>query len=172
MGNAGSVMIKADTASFDGQGRLNPTGAFSAVKENGIGQGGSVNVTARSLSLTHGAGLITSTLGQGNAGNVAINAETISFDGEGSNSLFPSSGAYSRVEEGAVGQGGRIEIGTQSLSLTHGAVVNTSTLGQGNAGRITVKQADTVFLDGQSQGGSPSRLFADTQSSGNAGELI
>ncbi|HEY9729884.1 MAG TPA: filamentous hemagglutinin N-terminal domain-containing protein [Chroococcales cyanobacterium] len=136
MGNAGSVMIKADTVSFDGQGRLNPTGAFSAVKENGIGQGGSVNVTARSLLLTHGAGLITSTLGQGNAGNVTINAETISFDGEGSNSLFPSSGAYSRVEEGAVGQGGRIEIGTQSLSLTQGAVVNTSTLGQGNAGRM------------------------------------
>jgi hypothetical protein len=46
-----------------------------------------------------------------------------------------------------------------------------STVGQGDAGSITIKQADTVFLDGQSKRGSHRSLLADTRSSRDAGAL-
>ncbi|MBD2002765.1 MULTISPECIES: beta strand repeat-containing protein, partial [Cyanophyceae] len=176
-GNGGIVTIVADQVSFDGKGNFNGTfrqssGAFSAVKEEGVGSGGSINITAGTLSLTNGAVLITSTLGQGNAGNVTINADTVLFDGEGLdfNSEFNSSGVYSSVRPGAVGQGGSVNVTAGWLSLTNGAVVNTSTLGQGDAGNITINQAETVFLDGQGDS-SASGLFATTQSSKKAGEL-
>ncbi|NEQ20141.1 MAG: S-layer family protein [Microcoleus sp. SIO2G3] len=178
-GNGGSVTIIADTVSLDGKGNFNgsfrqSSGVFSAVKETGVGSGGRIEITAGTLSLTNGGVLITSTLGQGNAGDVIINADTISFDGEGpSNPEFQFSGAYSQVEDfqTALGQGGRIEITARTLSLTNGAVVTTSTLGEGDAGNVIIKEADLVFLDGQSQDGSPSRIFASTEGSGNAGEL-
>jgi filamentous hemagglutinin family protein len=177
-GDAGSVTIIADTVSFDGQGAFDPrlgfrqsSAAFSAVTEFGEGQGGSVDITTRSLSLTNGGAIITSTLGKGDAGNVFINADTVSFDGEGTQSDFKFSGAYSNVLPGATGKGGNVTVTAGTLSLTNGAVVTTSTQGTKNAGNAIIKEAGVVFLDGQSQGGSPSGLLARTQSSGNAGEL-
>ncbi len=77
-------------------------------------KGGDINVMARSLSLTGGSLLGASTLGQGNSGSVNINArDTVSFDGVGSNGL--SSAALSGVGSTAVGQGGDINITSESL---------------------------------------------------------
>jgi filamentous hemagglutinin family protein len=212
LGNAGSVTIIADTVSFDGQGDFNTvlgfkqsSAAFSAVTEVGEGQGGSVNVKARSLSLTNGGAIITSTLGQGDAGNIFINADTIFLSGKGSdsdvNNFFNSTGAYSSVLPTGEGQGGRIEIAARLLSLTNGAVITTSTSGQGDGGNIAivdtdrlvvqsgaqvsantsgvgragtllVNASDSVEVSGTSANGrTPSRLNFDTSSAGDAGDL-
>ncbi|WP_375511270.1 filamentous hemagglutinin N-terminal domain-containing protein, partial [uncultured Nostoc sp.] len=137
-GNAGSVTINVrDTASFDGESeksRSLHSGAFSKVESSGIGQGGNVNLQAKSLRLTNGAVLEASTLGEGNAGAVNIHARDIVFDGQ--STQLESSGVYSRVEPAyqpeyhqGVGQGGNINITADSLSVTNGAVITTSTLG-------------------------------------------
>ncbi|MCL1469918.1 filamentous hemagglutinin N-terminal domain-containing protein [Argonema antarcticum] len=148
-GNAGTMTINArDTVSLDGVGSNGlPSAAGSRVELGAVGQGGTVNITTGSLRITNGAVLGASTLAQGNAGTVTINArDTISLDGVGSNG-FPSA-IGSSVESGAVGKAGDINITTGSLSLTNGAQLNTSTLGQGNAGTVTINARDTVFLDG------------------------
>ncbi|NES19729.1 MAG: hypothetical protein F6K41_12565 [Symploca sp. SIO3E6] len=89
-----------------------------------------------------------------------INAtDTVRFDGVGSNGF--SSGAFSRVSTGAVGNGSDIQINTGSLEVTNGAFLSTSTLGEGNAGRIKINATDTVRFDGFGSNGfisSASRL--------------
>ena len=169
-GDAGSVTIDADTVIFDGVGSDGtPSGAYSRVRDEAVGNGGNVTITARWLSLTNGAGVSTSTLGKGDAGSVTIDArDTVIFDGVGSHGI--PSGAYSQVRERGVGNGGNVTITTRWLSLTNGAAVSTSTLGKGDAGSVTINQADTVFLDGKGNN-SASGLFAMTRSSSDAGEL-
>jgi filamentous hemagglutinin family protein len=150
-GNSGNVNITVrDKASFEGEGSDNvSSGAYSLVQPKAVGQGGDINLTAGTLSVTDGALLQASTLGQGNAGSININVRhTASFDGVNSADLF-SSGAYSRVEDfQTVGRGGTINITAGSLSVTNGAVITTSTGGQGNPGSVTINVRDTIILNG------------------------
>ena len=138
-GNAGSVNINArDTVSLD-----NST-VFNIVFPGGIGNAGGINITAGSLSLTNGSSLYSDTLEQGNAGSVNINTrDHVSLDGTSPTlrSYNPSS-IFTRVNARGVGQGGDVTITTGSLSLTNGGAVNTSTQGQGNAGRVTIQTRD------------------------------
>lgn len=72
MGNAGSITIEAgNTVSFD---RSN---ASTSVDIEGVGNGGDLNITTRSLFLTNGAHLEVLTRGQGDGGNITINANTL-----------------------------------------------------------------------------------------------
>jgi filamentous hemagglutinin family protein len=151
LGNAGNVMIQAtDTVSFDGEDRFGfPSGIFSRVNPRGEGKGGDIDITTGSLRVTHGALLTTATRGQGDAGNLRINArDFVSFDGVDSNG-FPSA-ALSTVSPGSVGKGGDIDITTRSLSLSNGSQLSASTSGQGNAGNIFVSVADSVSLSNSS----------------------
>jgi filamentous hemagglutinin family protein len=139
-GKAGSVIINArDTVAFDGVGSNGiSSAAYSSVEEGGKRDGGNINITTGSLAVTGGAFLDVSTLGEGKAGSVIINArDTVAFDGVGSNGI--SSAAYSSVERGGKRDGGDIKITTGSLFVTGGAVVSARTRGQGNGGKITVR---------------------------------
>ncbi len=140
IGDAGNVTINArDKVSFDGVGTNGiSSGAYGQARFlNTQGQGGNVNITAGSLSVTNGAVLSSSTYSQENAGNVTINVrDLVSFDGVGTNGI--SSGAYSQVEKDAGGNGSSVNITTRSLSVTNGALLSATTLGQGNGGNITL----------------------------------
>ncbi|MEG4023073.1 S-layer family protein [Microcoleus sp. S13C4] len=150
-GNSGNVNITVrDKASFEGEGSDNvSSGAYSRLESDAVGQGGDINLTAGTLSVTNGAVLQASTLGRGNAGSININVrDTASFEGTNSADLF-SSGAYSRVEDSqTVGRRGSINITAGTLSVTNGAVITTSTGGQGNPGTVTINVRDTIILDG------------------------
>ena len=142
VGNGGTININArDRVSFDG------SKAFSQVQEQALGNSGGIDITTGSLFVTNGAELITSTFGQGNAGNLTINArDRISLDGgKWEQRVFLSSKVQSRIEEGGQGQGGNIYITTGSLRATNGAFLNTSTDGVGNAGTINLNARDIYF---------------------------
>ncbi|MGV0028493.1 two-partner secretion domain-containing protein [Phormidesmis priestleyi] len=165
-GNAGDVTITARDAVFmdgvDSDGFR--SGAFSSVQAGGIGQGGNLSITTGTLSLTNGAVVNANTFGQGNAGNITITArDAVSFDMV-SNKV--GSGAYSTVEARAIGQGGNVSITTGTLSLTNGGAVSASTVGQGNAGNITITARDAVSFDGVGSNGSPSGAFSSVGSGG------
>ncbi len=149
-GNAGNVTLNVrDRISFDGVGHNGQSSAaITLVESTGVGDGGNINITTGSLSVTNSAQLLAITAGQGNAGNVTIVArDTVSFDGEKDG--FPSA-AFSAVEPGAIGKGGDINITAGSLFLTNGAQLLTSTQGQGDAGNVTIVARDTVSFDGAS----------------------
>ncbi|MEI2582666.1 beta strand repeat-containing protein [Scytonema sp. PRP1] len=151
-GDAGSVNINArDTVSF------NRSGAYSTVQNGAVGKGGNINITTRSLSLTDGAFLNSSTFGRGDAGSVTIQASgPVSFNGV--NSTGQSSFVSSTVESGAVGNGGSINIKAGSLSLTDGANIQTLVRGasyhnklspgRGNAGNVSIDVRDAVTIAG------------------------
>ena len=136
-GNAGSVNVDAsDTVAID------RSTVSSAVEASGIGNGGNVEVNTRSLSLTNGTVLSSSTNGQGNAGGVRVDAsDTVAID---------RSTVSSAVEASGIGNGGNVDVNTRSLSLTNGAALSSSTSGQGNAGRIAVVSSQAVFLNNSS----------------------
>lgn len=189
-GNAGSASIQArDTVSFSGVN----SGVLSSVAPSGIGNGGDVNIQARSFSLSDGAQLATSTLGQGNSGNIQVNAaDSVSFSsgsrlqaltsGQGNAGnitinaddtvSFDSSNAVSNVIFNAVfrvqdkGRGGNINIQARFLSLTNNAQLNSSTFGQGDAGNIQVNATDSVSFSGSSA------ILAVTAGLGNAGDVM
>jgi filamentous hemagglutinin family protein len=147
-GNAGDVIIRArDRVSLDGMGANDPNSPSAIVSivgdfgdnELAMGDGGNVEITTHSLSLTNGAQLLTTIFGQGDAGDVILNVrDRINLDG---------SSILSSVNPEAIGNGGDIRITTGSLSL-NGAQLITSTLGQGNAGHVTIRAEDRVSLEG------------------------
>ncbi|MEQ8467490.1 two-partner secretion domain-containing protein [Coleofasciculus sp. E1-EBD-02] len=174
-GDAGKVTINArDAVSIDGA-NVGASGILSAVAPNGIGNGGNINITTGSLSVTNGAQLNAITRGQGNAGNVIINArDMVSLDGQNQNNQAASA-IFTAVGIGddgtqAVGDGGDITITTESLSITGGAEVSALTRGQGNAGNVTINARDRVSLDGEKQSnGTPSQILTSVDSNEYSG---
>ncbi|MCA1993051.1 MAG: filamentous hemagglutinin N-terminal domain-containing protein [Coleofasciculus sp. S288] len=166
-GNAGNITIDArDTISFDGERRDGfPSGAISSLGSDAIGKGGDISITTRSLFLTNGAILNAETRGQGDAGNVIINAhDNISFEGVSSRG---SGGVYSNVSPEAVGKGGDITITAASLSITNGATLSATTFGQGNAGSLNIEVRDTFFSNANT-------IFSSVEETaiGDGGDII
>ncbi|PLZ86588.1 hypothetical protein CI594_21980, partial [Fischerella thermalis CCMEE 5196] len=170
-GNAGDIIIDAPnaTVSFDGVGT---SASSTSVFNQSNGQGGDIKINARSLSLSNGASLFTDTAGEGNAGNVTINAtDNIQIAGVYDNSTF--TGINSAVLNGARGDAGNIEINTGSLFVTNAGQLLSNTNGQGNGGSITINARDTVSFDGTNNEGAPSAAFSNVESGGegNGGDI-
>ncbi|OYD89276.1 hypothetical protein CDG76_35535 [Nostoc sp. 'Peltigera membranacea cyanobiont' 210A] len=137
-GDAGNVNINASDIAFFDMGSQ----AFALVDARGVGKAGTININTRKLSVNNGSQLSASSFGQGDAGNVTINAsDTVHFDGANS-AAFSISGA------GTVAKAGGINITTGLLSVTNGAFLTTSILGQGDAGNVSIDARDTVVFDG------------------------
>ena len=188
--DSGSVNIKAgDSVSIDGgssiQTQLGRNLSLTP-EETDIGNAGDINITTGLFSLTNGSNLYSDTDGQGNAGSVNINArDRVSIDGEYSaeiisggrsiGTIYNTSSIFTRVFSGAVGQGGDVTITTGSLFLTNGGAVNTSTAGQGNAGRVTINARDSVQISGTAPTRTdyPSQVFTSVKPGavGSAGNI-
>jgi filamentous hemagglutinin family protein len=128
----------------------------------GDGRIGNINVTSGSLKLTNNAQIETSTFGNGDAGIINVTAkDTIS--------LADFSKISSGLGTGAAGKGGDININVTSgsLLLTNGAQIETSTAGNGDAGKVTVKAKDAVSLAGKSKINSDVKAGAE----GNSGAI-
>jgi filamentous hemagglutinin family protein len=146
----------------------------SRVFENSIGDGGNINIQTGSLILREGSIVSNSTYGNGNAGNVTINAsDNISADGFGNEGI--PSGVFGNVSlENAVGNAGEIKINTSNLTLTNGGVVNSVTFGEGNTGKVTINASDSIFVNGEAE--DPffnSGIFSgiDSTAKGNSGGI-
>ena len=147
-GNGGNVNVRAEnTVSFDSAlNNTSTSGIISSVGETGEGKAGDINITSGSFSITNGAQLNSITYGQGDAGNITIDAfDTATFDGAN----VGASGIISAVAPTGVGNAGDINITTGTLSVTNGAQLNAITKGRGNAGNVNIVTRDTLFIDGE-----------------------
>ncbi|MEI2581414.1 S-layer family protein [Scytonema sp. PRP1] len=196
-GNAGEITLKADTISLSGakSGVYNTLGSTSApvikvinveyddkgpvpkvtieprpqtILPNAQGNSGNINISARLLSVTDGAQLTTSTYGKGNAGTINVNTVNSVFSG--ADTSGSSSGAFSAVEENAVGNAGAIKITTNELAVDNGAQLVASSLGEGDAGTITIQASDKVSVNGDSRNSSPTGVFAES-TTGRGGDI-
>ncbi len=142
-GKAGDIAIQAtDAVLFDQDSFI-----LSTVASDAVGDGGEIMVKARSLSIINGSLIGTDTFGQGNAGNLTLQAiDAVLLDG-GDSALSNLTGISSGVSQGSLGDGGRITITARSLSMLNAAQLAASTRGQGNAGGITIRADDAVYFD-------------------------
>ena len=169
-GNGGNIDITARSLSINGttnsDGRAN---AGIAAKTFGIGDAGDINITLTGLlSIQDGGFIDNSTTRQGNAGAITVKAQSINLENDNPNRRA----IQSVVQNTAKGNGDTITIDTGLLSITNGAAISASTLGDGNAGNIEIKNANSVNISGRSStNGGSSGLFTFTQTSGEGGDI-
>jgi filamentous hemagglutinin family protein len=140
---AGDINISAtENVSLDGKS----SSIITFVEENAVGNAGSVNINTKNLSITNGAEIVGNISGQGNLGDININAsDKVSIDGVNNESI---TGITSSVEETGVGNAGNIIINTKNLSIANNkAGIRGFVAGRGNTGDITINASDNIFLD-------------------------
>ena len=168
------------------------SGLFTNTEVSASGAGGNIKVRTDTLSVVNGGQLVAATTGRGDAGNIAVNA-TGAINVAGVSSTGNRSGLFTATEQTATGRGGEIQVNSDRLGISDGAVLSARSSSSGRGGDITVS-ADTVDLSGGGQLlttasgsgragdimvktpdlqliGATSGLFAGTTSSGDAGNL-
>ncbi|RUT08629.1 hypothetical protein DSM107010_47740 [Chroococcidiopsis cubana SAG 39.79] len=136
-GGGGSIAVNAADIVLDSSS-LN-AGILSGFGSEGA-QAGDIELNAtNSITLANAAQLRNSTNGQGNSGKIKIVAGgTVTFDGRDSSDQFPS-GAFSRVNSGANGNSGGIDITASSLIVSDRAQIDSDAYGTGSSGNITIE---------------------------------
>lgn len=140
--------LNTNNSSFQGAGSIN-SGAI-VIRAN------------EKISATNNSEITSSTLREGNAGAVLVQAK-------GGSILLDNSAIFTTVEGGGVGEGGGILVEANSLVLNNGAQLQTlvrgisdtnPTAGDGDAGLVIVKVDDSVKVNGPNQDGLPSAIFS------------
>ncbi|RCJ18695.1 hypothetical protein A6S26_28345 [Nostoc sp. ATCC 43529] len=170
-GNAGNVTIQAkDKISITGNNDI--SGISSSVEQLSLGNGGDIDLQTGSLLLNNGiigaanfaagkagnirinttdlisasgdSAISTFSTGQGDAGNIIIEAKNapVYFDG----TFLQSVAAFNSQGVVGGGKGGDITIKARSLSLSNDAYLQSSAFGQGNGGNIFVEVQNDVSL--------------------------
>ncbi|WP_019505488.1 filamentous hemagglutinin N-terminal domain-containing protein [Pleurocapsa sp. PCC 7319] len=169
MGNTGNIKVNADYIElFSGSPVLGPSGLFTLVF--GAGKGGDINLGADNISIINGAQAATITFDRGEGGNIVAEADRLELVGT-SRGQSPSS-LFTIVEFGATGNGGTLDIETESLSISQGAQLAASTFGDGDAGTLDV-DANQINLIGTSRDGIGSGLFSNVEfgATGDGGQI-
>jgi filamentous hemagglutinin family protein len=173
LGNAGRLQVFAQDIEVTGGTPQGPSGLFSTVIPGSTGQGGNLEITTGRLRVADGAQVAADTLGDGNAGNLIVNAQTVElagFNQQGRSGLF----AGAIIGSGA---GGDLSITADQLTLRNGATVSVSNFssrdpsipaGQGPAGNAQINARliqldDNSTLTAASAGGDKGNIVLNSQ---------
>jgi len=177
-GSAGKLNILAqDTIEVTGVGKnaagsVNPTQI--SVLTTGSGEAGSLSIQTGKLIAQNGGQITASTQELGDGGTITVNADEVQLIGRSPDGSSPS-GVLARVEPKATGNAGDVVINTRSLTITNGARVAAASLGEGNAGRVTINATEKVEVNGVGKNidGSfnPTQISVLTTGSGSSGVL-
>ena len=148
-------------------GTLSPfdrvSGLFAST--TGVGSAGNIILDTKNLTIQNGAAIFTPTFGENAGGNIMVNTSELVE--------LRSSGLLTSATLGTTGKAGDITINTGKLMLQDGAVVLTSTFGEGNGGDLVVNASESVQLR-RTQPGTmiPTGLFTNTVfGTGEAGNI-
>lgn len=144
-GQAGDIKIKASEievigATPDGK---NSSGIRSQVNPSSIGNAGNIEISSQSLKIIDGGKISVSTFGEGRGGNLTIDATKIEILGTNINNNS-SSGLFS--ESVGTGDGGKLIVNTEQLSILDGARISASSQDIGLAGNLEIN-TDSLKLD-------------------------
>ena len=171
--SSGYVGAQAGDITLDAQGIITIADPISVINNDvnpgAVGNGGNVNIKARSIKIADGGQISASTFGQGDAGSVNIFARDTVFLDDGSSSTF----IFSNVGSEAVGNSGGINITTGSLFVKNGAQIQSEVEGEGNAGKIIIDAGDIVSFDGRDAKDFPSTASSGVEvgATGNSGGI-
>ncbi|KST63846.1 two-partner secretion domain-containing protein [Mastigocoleus testarum] len=163
----GSANAQAGDIKLDALGKITIANQVSEVSNNlnsnAIGNGGDINIKAKSTAIDDGGRISATNFGVGNVGNVNINSISTSVTND------------SRIVSTTFGSGksGDIVIETGNF-IVENSQVGSSTFSSGKAGNLTVRASNFVELKGEvppdEQIGFPGGLFSQVDRDGNGGQ--
>ena len=162
-GDGGSIRLRAtDFVELVGNSVITAAVDLSEVAEPSTVQGGTagdIAIATNRLTLRDLAQIATDSFGNaGAAGDISITATDIELLGT---PLEESPvGLFSQVDFGSSGQGGSIDLTTETLLMQDGAQIGVSTLGSGPAGNISIQASDWINITGDTSTG----IFAQVES--------
>ena len=143
----GVLIINADTLVADST-------FFQATTISG--PSGGIVVNSRVVELTNGSSLISTTLGDGKAGDIQINAsDHLSLLGHtvadpSNEGIFRPSGLFSNsTGDFGSGDAGRIIVSTPTLIMADGGRINTSTASSGRGGNVIINSRNVISISGE-----------------------
>ena len=191
-GKTGNITIKATgSINFSGTNEKGDTsaiyyeskgGSFLSENKEFSKESGKLSMTAKNITFENQADIFTVTWGNGNGGNIALNAEeTVTISGGAG--IFASSIG----KENAIGNAGNVSIKAKNILLIDGGWINSNTKTRGNAGKITLEADNSIKFSGNFKlgveddpspyihAGDASKIYTSTLSekeeAGNAGEI-
>jgi filamentous hemagglutinin family protein len=164
-GDAGDVSIVAGEISITGSAGRFASGFLASVEPGATGRGGRMVVRAERLQLRDGGEISTITFGDGNAGNLLIDANEVEIIG--GSSLSPSALV---AASGGTGDSGRLRLNTNRLRVEAGGQISASTFGAGDAGDLTIA-ATSVELIGSNPFGRSGLFSSAIEDTGAGGDL-
>ena len=154
-GDAGALSIDARTITMNGLTQIRSVSAADA-----DGDAKSVTINADSITVGRDATITTTTLGRGNAGEVAITTKSLLLDG---GEVSSSAGLESS------GNAGNVTINATDVTLVNEGVLTTLSGNTNKAGVLRVTASGQVTIDGQRSSISSANL-ADGR--GDAGSVF
>jgi filamentous hemagglutinin family protein len=204
-GNSGNIaVVAAESISMRLTFSSSINSINSGTQEGSTGNAGSIRISTGRLSLGEGSQILSSTFSSGQSGQVIVNAsESIQLSGTGI--VFPPTplpipadptpapmpapiplpreervrpriipSLISTQTQGS-GQGGRLVVNTQQLTLLDSGQISATAFSSGNAGDVDINATESIFLGGER---SPDRRLSssisaqvDVGASGNGGNL-
>ncbi|WP_124971625.1 two-partner secretion domain-containing protein, partial [Aphanothece sacrum] len=180
-GQGGDIEINApQTIDIRGQGKI-------TVETQGSGNAGNITLSSQNINLADGLEIAASTTRTGSAGNINLNANQINLQQTSVNAVTNSSGNAGSIslshqgnnakiinlensqisteiqKNGQATRPSNIDIKTDRLTLNN-STITASTQGKGDAGNITVPNAQNINLN-------QSEITASTSGEGNAGDI-
>jgi filamentous hemagglutinin family protein len=145
-GDGGNLTILAKDFTLMGSALLLPS-LFTSISTYTAASGtaGNLSVIAQNVSVLDGASLATTTVSSGNGGILNVTADTIRVSGF-TPELVVS--AIAAPTLGGTGSVNNITLNTRKLFLSEGGLVTASSLGAGNAGRLTINATESIVIDG------------------------
>jgi filamentous hemagglutinin family protein len=162
-GNAGRVTIAADSVVLDGRGLA------TGIRSHNWGQdgaAGTVQVTAKDLTVRDGASLTAGTFGNGRSGSIRVSASTLLIDGKEANQSFTGIAGDALL---GLGTGAEVQVDATQITLRNGGSITSSTFSSADAGSVRVS-ADRISIDGGDRRSSTG-ISADSGGAGRAGNL-
>ena len=148
-GNSGDVNINAsESVQVIGSAVLNPrflSSIFANVNGGATGNGGKLTISTKRFIASNGGLISTASFGSGDGGSLILNADTV--DISGTDPVFDGSTDL-RVGSFRGGNGGSLTVNTRRLTVRDGARINGTTVGEGNAGSITINASEVVDIKG------------------------
>lgn len=176
-GNVGNLTVRAGKSiTVTGSSQLaSDFISFLGSITNGTGRGGDVSVFTQNLAVEEGGSLSSAVfsstinsgprppnIGEGNGGNLRINAsKSIKVVGINRSPFNPSPSILGTFTLGS-GNAGDTTIHTRRLAVLNGGQVNTGTLAEGNAGGLFINASESVMVKGRASNGLPSQIASNT----------
>ncbi len=152
LGNGGNITVDADNVDLSGTDPVFDGSTDLRVGSFRGGNGGSLTVNTQRLTVRDGARINGTTVGEGNAGNIAINASEIIDVKNGIITSSATSPDIRSVNNGfdtdSTGKAGSIDINTNRFIVRDESTISVANNGPTDAGELKIN-ANSLLVDNQ-----------------------